>query len=112
MKEKTYKTKNLDYIIESDYSWESVTNKSYKSHSYGTHEKRVALGEYISMMLSPEYRQHERHVFMAAKRELENIEKTVTKTGTCPGTGKQITHTASVNEPHYMSRLSESYWSM
>ena len=42
----------------------------------------------------------------------DNIEKTVTQTGTCPGTGKQITHTASVNEPHYMSPLSESYWSM
>ena len=42
----------------------------------------------------------------------KNIEKTVTKTGICPGTGKQITHTASVNESHYMSPLSESYWSM
>jgi len=42
----------------------------------------------------------------------DNIEKTVTKTGICPGTGKKITHTASINEPHYMSPLSESYWSM
>ena len=42
----------------------------------------------------------------------ENIEKTVTKTGICPGTGKKITHTASINEPHYMNPLSESYWSM
>ena len=42
----------------------------------------------------------------------KNIEKIVTKTGICPGTGKTITHTASVNESHYMSPLSESYWSM
>jgi hypothetical protein len=42
----------------------------------------------------------------------DKIEKTVTKTGICPGTGKQITHTASVNESHYMSPLSESYWSI
>jgi len=42
----------------------------------------------------------------------ENIEKMVTQTGICPGTGKQITHTASVNESHYMNPLSESYWSM
>jgi len=77
MKEKTYKTRNLDYIIERDYSWESITNKSYKSHSYGTHEKRVALGEYISMMLSPEYRNTQRNVFMAAKRELEAIDASI-----------------------------------
>ena len=42
----------------------------------------------------------------------KNIEKIVTKTGICPGTGKTITHTASVNQSHYMSPLSESYWSM
>lgn len=42
----------------------------------------------------------------------KKIEKTVTKTGICPGTGKKITHTASINEPHYMNPLSESYWSM
>jgi hypothetical protein len=42
----------------------------------------------------------------------KKIEKTVTKTGICPGSGKKITHTASINEPHYMSPLSESYWSM
>jgi hypothetical protein len=40
----------------------------------------------------------------------KNIERIVTRTGICPGTGKQITHTASVNEPHYMNPLSESYW--
>ena len=40
----------------------------------------------------------------------ENIEKIVTQTGICPGTGKTITHTASINEPSYMNPLSESYW--
>jgi len=40
------------------------------------------------------------------------IEKTITQTGICPGTGKKITHTASINQPHYMNPLSESYWSM
>lgn len=39
------------------------------------------------------------------------IEPMITTTGICPGTGKEITHTASINEPHYMSPLSESYWS-
>ena len=42
----------------------------------------------------------------------KNIEKIVTNTGICPGTGKTITHTASINQSHYMSPLSESYWSM
>ena len=42
----------------------------------------------------------------------KNIEKIITRTGICPGTGKTITHTASINEPHYMNPLSESYWSM
>jgi len=40
------------------------------------------------------------------------IEKTITQTAICPGTGKKITHTASINQPHYMNPLSESYWSM
>ena len=41
----------------------------------------------------------------------DNIEKQVTKTGICPGTGKTITVTESVNTPYYLSPLSESYWS-
>jgi len=39
------------------------------------------------------------------------IEPMITTTGICPGSGKEITHTASINEPYYMSPLSESYWS-
>jgi hypothetical protein len=39
------------------------------------------------------------------------IEPMITKTGQCPGTGKQITVTASINQPYYLSPLSESYWS-
>ena len=39
------------------------------------------------------------------------IEPQITRTGICPGTGKQMTYTSSINEPHYMSPLSESYWS-
>jgi len=71
------KTKNLDYIIERDYSWESITDKNYVAHSYETSEKRVALSHYISMMLSPEYRNTQRNVFMAAKRELEAMDSSI-----------------------------------
>jgi hypothetical protein len=39
------------------------------------------------------------------------IEPMITTTGICPGSGKEITHTASINEPYYLSPLSESYWS-
>jgi|TARA_R110002124_G_scaffold50391_7_gene146735 hypothetical protein len=39
------------------------------------------------------------------------IEPMITKTGICPGTGKEITVTEGINQPHYMSPLSESYWS-
>ena len=39
------------------------------------------------------------------------IEPFITKTGIAPGTGKEITVTYSINEPHYMNPLSESYWS-
>ena len=39
------------------------------------------------------------------------VEPMITKTGICPGTGKQITVTEGINTPHYMSTLSESYWS-
>ena len=39
------------------------------------------------------------------------IEPQITRTGICPGTGKKMTYTSSINEPHYMSPLSESYWS-
>jgi hypothetical protein len=35
----------------------------------------------------------------------------ITKTGICPGTGKKITVTEGINTPHYMSTLSETYWS-
>tara|TARA_Y100000389_G_scaffold160101_1_gene162144 strand:+ start:221 stop:712 length:492 start_codon:yes stop_codon:yes gene_type:complete len=39
------------------------------------------------------------------------IEPMITKTGNCPGTGKEITVTYSINQPHYLNPLSESYWS-
>ena len=39
------------------------------------------------------------------------IEPFITKTGKAPGTGKEITVTYSINQPHYMNPLSESYWS-
>jgi len=39
------------------------------------------------------------------------IEPQITRTGICPGTGKEMTYTSSINEPHYMSPLSETYWS-
>jgi hypothetical protein len=70
-------TKNLDFIIERDYSWESITNKNYVAHSYTTPEKRVELSHYISMMLSPEYRNTQHRVFMAAKRELEAMDSSI-----------------------------------
>lgn len=37
-------------------------------------------------------------------------EPMITRTGICPGTGKQITVTEGINQPHYLSPLSESYW--
>jgi hypothetical protein len=39
------------------------------------------------------------------------IEPMITKTGICPGTGKEITVTYSINQNSYMNPLSESYWS-
>jgi hypothetical protein len=39
------------------------------------------------------------------------IEPMITKTGRAPGTGEEITVTYSINQPHYMNPLSESYWS-
>lgn len=39
------------------------------------------------------------------------IEPIITTTRNCPGTGKPITYTRSINEPHYMNPQSESYWS-
>jgi len=39
------------------------------------------------------------------------IEPIITTTANCPGTGKPITYTRSINEPHYMNPQSESYWS-
>ena len=43
--------------------------------------------------------------------EDEYVEPQVTDTGLCPGTGKEITYTHGINEPYYLSPLSESYWS-
>ena len=43
--------------------------------------------------------------------EYNIVEPMITKTGICPGTGKEITVTYSINQPHYMNPLSESYWS-
>lgn len=45
-----------------------------------------------------------------ASEEYALIEPMITTTGMCPGSGKEITHTASINQPHYLSPLSESYW--
>ena len=42
--------------------------------------------------------------------EYKLVEPIITTTGTCPGTGKEITVKASINQPHYLSPLSESYW--
>ena len=39
------------------------------------------------------------------------VEPMITKTGMCPGTGKEITVTEGINMPYYLSPLSESYWS-
>ncbi len=39
------------------------------------------------------------------------VEPQITRTGMCPGTGKQITVTEGINQPYYLSPLSESYWS-
>ena len=38
-------------------------------------------------------------------------EPMITRTGRCPGTGETITVTEGINQPHYLSPLSESYWS-
>ena len=39
------------------------------------------------------------------------IEPMITKTGKSPYNGEEITVTQSINTPHYMDPLSESYWS-
>ena len=39
------------------------------------------------------------------------VEPMITRTGICPGTGKEITVTEGINQPYYLSPLSESYWS-
>ena len=52
----------------------------------------------------------ENYIVMSAG-EYEFVEPQITRTGICPGTGKEMTYTSSINEPHYMSPLSESYWS-
>jgi hypothetical protein len=39
------------------------------------------------------------------------IEPIITTTRNCPGTGKPITYTRSINEPSYLNPQSESYWS-
>ncbi len=43
--------------------------------------------------------------------EYNIVEPQITKTGICPGTGEEITVTYSINQPHYLNPLSESYWS-
>ena len=43
--------------------------------------------------------------------DYEAIEPMITRTGICPGNGKEITVTYSINQPHYLNPLSESYWS-
>ena len=45
-----------------------------------------------------------------ALEEYRLIEPMITQTGIAPGTGKEITVTRSINEPHYLNPLSESYW--
>jgi hypothetical protein len=42
--------------------------------------------------------------------EYKLIEPMITTTGRCPGNGKEITVTYSINQPHYLNPLSESYW--
>ena len=42
--------------------------------------------------------------------EYNIVEPQITKTGICPGTGEEITVTYSINQPHYLNPLSESYW--
>ena len=43
--------------------------------------------------------------------EYNIVEPQITKTGICPGTGEEITVKYSINQPHYLNPLSESYWS-
>ena len=43
--------------------------------------------------------------------EDEYVEPQVTDTGICPGSGKEMSYTHGINEPYYLSPLSESYWS-
>ena len=50
------------------------------------------------------------YVVMSAE-EYSFVEPMITHKGIAPGTGKEITYTSSINEPHYMNPLSESYWS-
>ena len=43
--------------------------------------------------------------------EDDYVEPFVTDKGICPGTGKELSYTHGINEPYYLSPLSESYWS-
>ena len=46
-----------------------------------------------------------------SSEEYALIEPMITKTGKSPYNGEEITVTQSINTPHYMYPLSESYWS-
>jgi len=46
-----------------------------------------------------------------SSEEYALIEPMITKTGKSPYNGEEITVTQSINTPHYMDPLSESYWS-
>tara|TARA_B100000965_G_C19568644_1_gene748012 strand:- start:602 stop:1018 length:417 start_codon:yes stop_codon:yes gene_type:complete len=46
-----------------------------------------------------------------SSEEYALIEPMITKTGNSPYNGEEITVTQSINTPHYMDPLSESYWS-
>ena len=48
---------------------------------------------------------------MSSSEEYALIEPMITKTGKSPYNGEEITVTQSINTPHYMDPLSESYWS-
>ena len=46
-----------------------------------------------------------------SSEEYALIEPMITRTGKSPYNGEEITVTQSINTPHYMDPLSESYWS-
>jgi len=118
-------------------SWKGTSYKSEGAAKAGItrtikfYEKAIADVEKVVAEGKPEYHSRAYNAFREAtdpalgrthvadrdnyrvmsEEEYAIIEPFITETGIAPGSGNEITRTRSINEPHYMNPLSESYWS-